>query len=213
MSITVRMKPKTYITAYHCMACGAPCEKDTLYCRYCKTRYEADAIDSFEIAHSKVRLLADCGNDYVYFPVHEVGAYNPPPAIDFGRSEDGRLHRIVGIMDIPDTIDVTVYASKNLLSKQLAMQNKASMKLRFEINGIADGFNLEGYFSDTTTVFEHPDSGARCIFKIIPTKDVGWQRLKDPPVDIRCPNCGAPINSRYGCCDYCTGWVEYVNGI
>lgn len=212
MSITVRMKPKTYITAYHCMACGAPCEKDTLYCRYCKTRYEADAIDSFEIAHSKIRLLADCGNDYVYFPVHEVGAYTPK-TFEVGRTEDNFLRRIPGLRDPGDTFDLTVYATPNIIRKQLAMKNKGIVKMRIEIAGVSSSFNMEGYFSEMSLLYGSPNEEMRSDLKIIPTKDVGWLRMKDPPVDIRCPNCGAPINSRYGCCDYCTGWVEYVNGI
>lgn len=29
------------------------------------------------------------------------------------------------------------------------------------------------------------------------------------PDEMSCPNCGAPIKSKYGCCDYCGGWVEW----
>ena len=211
MSIIVKLKPKTYITAYHCMACGAPCDKDTLVCKYCRTRYGEDAIESIQFSQGKsMRLMADCGNNFVYFPlssldekVIEVGGTSYHDAY-------GMLHRVAGIEQIK--LDVGFHVNDIVMKKLYARIKTGAVKMRIETGWSDQAYDFDGYFDEL-----HSEYVVGCVpnheMTIMPYGRVNKKRLDDPPVDTRCPNCGAPITSRLGCCDYCTGWVEYVNGI
>ena len=211
MSITVRLKPKSYVTAYHCMACGAPCAKDTMICPYCRTRYEDDAVDS--IFGSKSRLLVDCGHDFVYFPIEEIEEFNPSPEIDCTLASDYQVRRIPGLRDAGDTFNLGVATTQNTLKKFDNVQKLGIVKMRVEIGGFHSGFDVTGSFSYMLSEMNGVGEVAMSKLAITPYSCIGWQRLREPPTDLRCPNCGAPINSRTGCCDYCTGWVEWVDGI
>ena len=216
MSITVRLKPKSYVTAYHCMACGAPCAKDTLICPYCRTRYETDAQESISFWGSdkfKVRMMMASDRNFVYFPVWELGEINEPQTIDIGQGIDGRLHRIPHLNAFPIDVKIKIPATLETLKKESKMRKEGNVQIRIEINQMDRAFRFDGYMAETRLTSVGVNEPYTLDLSVIPTKLSGWEYLRELPTDLRCPNCGAPINSRTGCCDYCTGWVEWVDGI
>ena len=208
----VRMKPKSIVTAYHCKACGAVCRPTERLCRHCQTKYENEACASMDFRRNEVRLLAACGSDYVYFPVKSLTELDAPMEIEATRWSDGTLHRVQGLRDVSSTNFLIVYDS-NTLQKIVNMRKRGIVDMRVEMGAMDDGFSFSGYFPATWTPTFTAEANKTMEVSVIATKLNGWIPLNDVPDDVRCPNCGAPIKSRFGCCDYCTGWVEWTKAI
>lgn len=210
------MKPKSIVTAYHCKACGAVCLPGEKFCRWCRTRYEDDAIESINFCESGVRLLAECGNDFVYFPIKEMTEVrNVPVEIWAERDTFGRVHRtITGLCDLGVT-KFEIQYSRKAAEKFQKMVHRRNVNMRVEIGSMNQGYAFTGSFIGLQqTIIPGDENQNKLDVSVLPHDIKGWEQLEDePPEDLRCPNCGAPIKSRFGCCDYCTGWVEYMKGV
>ncbi len=209
----VRMKPKSIVTAYHCKACGAVCRPTERLCRHCQTKYENEACSSMDFHKNEVRLLAACGDDYVYFPVKQLTAFSDPPTVEVTRYDD-KLHRryVTGLRDVCRT-ELTVIYDKNAVQKFANMRKSGILDMRIEMGAMDTGFSFSGYFANNWIPLNTAEANKTMDISVIPIEVNGWVPLGDVPDDVRCPNCGAPIKSRFGCCDYCTGWVEWTKTI
>lgn len=210
----IKIKPKSIVTAYHCLACGAPCRPNDLYCSYCKQRYDRRFTDSVLVSSSRARLLVKNKMDYVYFPLFEVTEYDFRPLTDITISEDGHYRRYIhGIKDPGDDITTIVTMTDDMRRKLAHMQKDLETDFKIEIAGFNNSFSFKGYTSHISQEFPLYGIGAQSELHVVPTGFIGWKPMPTEPTDLTCPNCGAPIKSRFGCCDYCTGWVEWVDEI
>lgn len=211
----IKIKPKSIATAYHCLACGAPCRPNDLYCSYCKQRYDRRFTDSVLVSSSRARLLVKNKTDYVYFPLFEVTEYDFSPLVDTTISEDGHYRRYIpGMKDPGDDIKIVVAMTDDMRRKLAHMQKDLETDFKIEINAFSNSFSFKGYTNHVSHEFSL--FGAQSDIQelhIMPTGCIGWKPMPKEPTDLTCPNCGAPIKSRFGCCDYCTGWVEWVDEI
>lgn len=210
----IKLRPKSIATAYHCLACGAPCRPDDLYCSYCKQRYDRRFTDSVSVSSSRARLLVKSKSDYVYFPLLEITEHNfERPVIDTTISEGGHYRRYIpGIKDPGDDIKVVVLMTDDMRRKLANMQQDIETTYKVEIDGFSNAFGFSGYTSHISREL-YFDIGSQSEIHVVPTGFAGWKPMPTEPTDLTCPNCGAPIKSRFGCCDYCTGWVEWVDDI
>lgn len=193
---------------YHCRHCGAPVEPGQERCSYC------DQIANYQKfiggKNHLLTLLIDTDNDFVNF--NEITQIDntptEPESIDVTCLEDCMKREI-----IRRSAGMFIYASMPLTLRGIELQNKLKKdiryRVRFEINGTNMAFETKSYIER-----EMPEISQNSIIstqlKFIVDDDYKWLTLEQPK-GLTCPNCGAPIISRYGACGYCGGWLEYVS--
>lgn len=197
------------VTAYHCPRCGGITEPTKKYCEYCERDL---AIRSEHHGWDKVRLLIDCG-DFVYHDsIKRIDFHETPQVIETSCLEDGYRRYIKGNEERRFTV-------KFLLCKRslelLKLNHDGLHKIRLEHLGRDIGYEQECYVShylaspmySTYSDLEEPVN--LCYeFVGVGESTIGTAIPKEVLSDMRCKNCGAPIKSRYGACDYCGGWNE-----
>lgn len=179
------------VRAYHCPRCGSATEPTKTYCDYCMRDL---SIRSLVHNRNKQRLLIDCG-DYVYFDsIKSVEIIETPQYIDSIYKSGGYDRRF----------SIEMFLSER--SKELLKLNFSGMRnIRFEHLGKDFSYEQKCYISEIkvddffTTKINFIGVGESKEGNVIP---------KDILQELRCPNCGAPVKSVYGACDYCSGWCE-----
>ena len=192
------------VTAYHCPRCGAACEPTKKYCDYCsrdlRLRQEVHN-------QNKMRLLIDCNNFIFFDEISKIEFQKKISTLDATVLED-TYKRIVCA---PPTYDfeITVPFTERGL-ELLKHDYTGKHKIRFEHLGLDQGYESEAYIANSTVA-----STSFCetpmhtiTFISIGNPIIGKAIPKEVLDEMRCPNCGAPINSRYGACPYCSGWSE-----
>ena len=154
-----------------------------------------------------VRLLIDCGN-YVFFDnIINMEFEQTAPTIDVTLLEDTTVKCIQGVrsedkFSVEMPLDTRTAELKNL-------DFSGFHNIRLEHLGADMGYEQKCYI--TTMVSEISPNGIavqKIEFVGIDEAILGKVIPKEVMSELRCPNCGAPIKSRYGACDYCSGWVE-----
>lgn len=191
------------VTAYHCPRCGSPTEPTKKYCDYCERDL---AIRSKNHGNNKIRLLIDCGN-YVFFDnIINFENTSTPQTIDCTTLDDSYCRTITGINY--NTFSVTMPSSART-AELFRLDYKGIHRIRFEHLGTDIGFEQECYISNALSEMTSADIVLNKIeFEGISETVIGKAIPQDVLAELRCPNCGAPVNSRYGACPYCSGWVE-----
>ena len=157
----------------------------------------------------KARILIDCGN-YIYFDeISRIEVEEKYQYSDCYRDVNGILHRTTPFKNTEYSLEMPI--TKRTV-ELLKTSYTGSHKTRIEwINGKQDlAFECEGYICQQTTDFE-VGMIATTKFKIIDFGDTEIFNTAIPQKiveQMRCPNCGAEIKSRFGACDYCSGWSE-----
>lgn len=194
---------------YHCRHCGAPVEPGKERCSYCE---QISMFERFIGGNSNaVSVLIDTDNDFVNFnEITQIDSTpTEPETIDVTCLEDYCMSR--GI--IRSSTDMFMYASMPLTLRGIELLDKLKKdiryRVRFEINGTNMAFETKSYIER-----EMPEISENSIIatrlKFIVDDDCKWLTLEQPK-GLTCPNCGAPVISRYGACGYCGGWLEYVS--
>lgn len=95
-------------------------------------------------------------------------------------------------------------------SKELMSLSYTGMhNIRFEHLGMDLGYEQKCYISNSSIDIYQEERAIQTIeFVGIDRMRVGKSIPNEILEGLRCPNCGAPVRSRYGACDYCSGWTE-----
>lgn len=196
-----KMAPRGRVVAYHCSCCGAPCDPEKKLCDFCAeslvTRY----------GHKRSGIWIKVGDQYIVDLRSFSGLSVSPNIIEApSLGLDTKLY-VNGFHDFTVCARLTDH-----LTKQFDYGLRDGDK-RICIEGVADGsyslFELSGRVIDgrvTSSLFE---SEREIELTFVPNEYYGFQTRKMPQGMV-CPNCGAPLKTRYGCCEYCGGWTEWV---
>ena len=198
------------VTAYHCPKCGGITEPSKKYCEYCERelllqRYEGKR-------NVKSRFLIYCANDYVYF--NEIlqleSDRHEPQIIDTTTLDDYYMHHRAGIQEPPKfEIELPFNARGRELFSLIDFRKSYKMRIEMQLgNGLGTAWDVDSFINSVVSEIRPHEMITQRISLI------GMTDLKESenliPMDIlenlRCPNCGAPIKSQYGACDYCGGW-------
>lgn len=200
------MKESYALTAYHCRNCGGITNPDKEYCDYCSGKLLIKRIKK-QMKKRAIRVLIECDKDYVYFDeILSLGLQNEPEMIETTSLEDSESHLIHG-RDIKNEVNVEMPLTERGMQLQRKLNDKSIYKTRIEVLEEDLAFEQESkiYFTMpectvnsllTQQIILEPYSPMRSFNTVVPD-------------NVCCPNCGAPIKSRYGACDYCGGWVEW----
>lgn len=195
------------IKAYHCPKCGGITDPKKKYCEYCGR----ELIVRTDIWHSPLRLLVDSGN-YIYWD--EIMDFNmdiEPQIIDCTCLED-TTRRYLKPRNTERKFQVVLPMTWRT-AEILQADYKGIHNIRFEYLGKREAaMECESYISEGKF-----DIGAGEIGKLtlnfVSVGGVNYFSSAIPEEimrQIRCPNCGAPIDNRLGTCRFCSGWSEVM---
>ena len=195
------------IKAFHCCFCGAPTKEGALVCEYCDQKLQSVRYNK-EKMFPRPRLLVDCGRDFVNFnQITGVQAESHIQEIDVSCLDDTRLH-MVGSRNIPpDEIILSMTITDKVRYYIDTLMKRGRLKTRLEYGTMA--WEQRSYFAGYKTSFISMGELQPGTVDVRIVADEILSYPKITPKNEYCPNCGAPIKSRYGACDYCGGWVEY----
>lgn len=189
--------------AFHCSCCGAPCDPDKSICEFCaenlSRRYE-------HVGDRMVRLKID---DQYISSVWSIGAFNENHTIDASGIEDQTRRYASGMRDISTSVPIEIPMT-DLFVKQMdyGLAKNGAKHIAVEGFGPHQVVSIE-FVAIITGDHINTEVGEwkTCVLDCQVEEYIGINNILIP--QYSCPNCGAPIKSRYGCCDYCGGWVEW----
>ena len=191
------------VTAYHCPRCGSACEPTKKYCDYCQRDLSLRRKDQNK---NKVRLLIDCGN-YVFFDeIKNIQFQERRESLEVTTLEDTYRREILA----PSTYDFEIQMPLSDRGRELLKLGYTGIhKIRFEHLGIDQGFESEAYIGNSETDIYGDKAPMQTISFISVGNPIFGEAIpKEVMKELRCPNCGAYVDSRYGACRYCSGWIE-----
>lgn len=202
-------KEKYTLIAYHCRNCGGTVDPDKELCDWCSQQVQFKRYLGEVLKRHQVRVLLDCGKDFVYLDeITSISSYEPPHDIEVTSFGDTSRRYIKGL-DADNSIDVEIpitQRGKELLSK---IKSGKEYQTRFEFLTMDRAFEVR-----TFPIVRMPDI-SNFPYEVLKTT-ISFEIDSDMksfdtvvPENCTCPNCGAPIKSKYGCCDYCGGWIEW----
>lgn len=191
------------VTAYHCPRCGGITEPTKKYCEYCERDL---AIRAENHNNQKCRLLVDCGN-FVYFDsVSNFEVISTRNCIDVSTVYDDRLVPFYGKTEDKFIIDLAFSERTNELNK---LDWSGLHNVRVEHLGADIGYEQRCYLEHSIIDISPLEiCRQRISFVGVNEHKISKAIPEEVMDEMRCPNCGAPIRSRYGACDYCSGWSE-----
>ena len=196
------------ITAYHCPACGGATKPTSRYCNYCGRDLGKRLANNHGF---KARFLIDCGN-FIYFDnIHSMDIHEEAPDIDCIRDANGYLRRVY--LPPQRKYDVNFLLSeraKEFLDRYDDGIHKTRIEIIYGKTQLA--FESDAYITRPSLTFNAcGDNINLSKIHIIECGDSIRYNTAIPDKivsQMRCPNCGAVIKSKFGACDYCSGWSE-----
>ena len=191
------------IKAYHCPRCGSPTEPTKKYCDYCSRDL---AIRNKDHNKNKFRILIDCGN-YVFFDsLKNIEIIETPSIIDVTMLEDVTRRFLHGT---PESRIVMDFAFSERSAELMKLGYQGLHKIRLEHLGLDTSYEQECYIANSVAeIFRLEMVYQRIELIGVGNRITGTAIPKEIMDGFRCPNCGAPVTSRYGACEYCSGWSE-----
>ena len=191
------------VTAYHCPRCGGVTDPKKKYCDYCSRDLEIRRKEN----KRQIRMLIDCGN-YVFFDeVRNIKTTCTPTMIEVSTLADGRCSFIKGRQE--NTLSVTMATDTERGRELSELLHSGIHKVRFELLYADLGYEQECYVTKISQNFYSAATGLQEIdFVGVGEAKTGGAIPQEVLDEFTCPNCGAPILSRYGACTYCSGWSE-----
>ncbi len=197
------------VTAFHCQRCGGITEPAKKYCEYCERELKAKNLFNPRILN--MRVLIEGKNGLVNF--NDISSINTETTrnniIDCTMLEDNRRHYMSGIRD-NTRFEFDIFATERGNELYTLLRNDLC-KTRVEVvNGnFEQAFEMTSYIGNVYTEIE---ATKLCKHRISLNVVDDLKRFNSfIPSDVldvlRCPNCGAPIKSSLGACDFCGGWV------
>lgn len=198
---------KYKITAYHCKHCGAPTKPGKDLCDWCGMKIFSQKFTKIQHA-PRVRLLIDAGVDFIYFDnLLSIGELSmQQETIEVTALENDRPRYIENPYKIP-LWDITMPYTERGLELYNKLDKDREYNIRLEMLDIDQAFEMTAKPESLYLQISQTDI-ASCNVSLLPTNFDGIKKLITPNA-MTCPNCGAPVNSHYGACDFCGGWLEY----
>ncbi len=192
-------------TAYHCPRCGGTTEPTKKYCEFCERDL---GIRSENHNKNAIRLLVNC-EEFIYFDsLTRFETIGDCRTLDCTCLEDNQRHymepRGYGMR-------FTIWLPSNRRSIEILNRNYQGIKtIRLEHLGADIGFEAESYVGNVNIEMASSNEISMTEINFVTVSPpVQGKAIPDNILsEMRCPNCGAPIKSRYGACDYCSGWSE-----
>lgn len=193
------------VEKYHCPKCGAGTDPRKKFCEWCgrdlNIRQENKNKDKF-------RLLVNCG-EYVFFDdIYRLQQNTSVPEIECTCLEDTQRHSVFGTPVM--SFEIEMFCTDRA-RELMELPYQGIKDIRFEHLGFDKAYEMQSFVSSV-------EIQNRNLYKVS-TVNIRFEQYKpakiydhaipDEILDImRCPNCGAPIMSRFGACSYCSGWSE-----
>jgi uncharacterized OB-fold protein len=193
--------------AYHCPKCGGITDPTKKYCEYCGRELKVRT----DIWHSPLRILIDSGN-YVYWDEIMNVQFGPKPEqIECTMSGDSYRHYIQP-RAVSESIEIVVpmtWRSAELME----LDFKGLHDIRFEFIGRdrEHAWECKSYIQNKTIEGFSAGEIAKCTINLTSVDRLTEFKSAIPEEvmkEMRCPNCGAPIDNRLGACNFCSGWSE-----
>lgn len=198
------MKLKDVTTAYHCSRCGGVAEPGRRLCPFCSQKLE-----EWYASQSKYPIRVLVNGIYLNSIMTLGELYNPSPLETTMIYDTARTY-VPGIVS-PTTFDMDFQLTKHLQEQIDYIDMKHGSEVKIEIlNNGGNDMVFDFYGTPRWGLMECEVGEIAKISMSITVEDIGgWKDLLVPK-NLTCPNCGAAITSRYGCCEYCGGWVEWI---
>lgn len=195
------------ITSYHCPRCGGVAKPSQRFCEWCGREL---SILIPNVSKKPVRVMVESDNGYIHLnDVLEIGEVAMmPETIDCTALGDVTSTYIARHRTVQPTWDIVFPASYRAQETIEKIKARQDMKVRIEAGEkyawemIADApkqMPVLDAIEDKTTLSLDVSEFIGLV-PVIPEKIMNE--------GIRCKNCGAPLKSRIGACDYCGGWNE-----
>lgn len=195
------------ITSYHCPRCGGVAKPSHRFCEWCGREL---SILIPNVSKKPVRVMVESDNGYIHLnDVLEIGEVAMmPETIDCTALGDVTSTYIARHRTVQPTWDIVFPASYRAQETIEKIKARQDMKVRIEAGEkyawemIADApkqMPVLDAIEDKTTLSLDVSEFIGLV-PVIPEKIMNE--------GIRCKNCGAPLKSRIGACDYCGGWNE-----
>lgn len=196
------------ITAYHCRHCGGIVEPGEEICEYCRNKSKYADYNGKMPKH-QVRIMFDCGEDFVYFDtIQSIEVGYEQDIIDTTTLYDERK-KFIRPQNRNQSIGVSMPFTDRGCELIGMIFDDSIVRTRFEFLSSGFAYEADTYISRHKEHFI-PDANSLMMMDFTLTTVDGMEyNKKIVPEDCKCPNCGAPINSRYGACDFCGGWIEW----
>ena len=193
------------VTAYHCPRCGGVTDPKKKYCDYCSRNLEIRRKEN----KPRARILIDC-NDYILFDsIKRVETVSTPSLIEISTFDDSRRSFIRGA-ECENRLSLTFNTGTDRGRELFRLPFSGIHKIRFELLDADLGYKQKCYIGNVKTDTFGADIVLEQTINFIGVDEmtVGKAIPQEVLDEFRCSNCGAPILSRYGACDYCSGWNE-----
>ena len=199
---------KYKITAYHCKHCGAPTKPGKDLCDWCGMKIFSQRFTKIP-QRLRTRLLIDAGVDFIYFDnILSIGGFSiPQETIEVTTLEDREPHYVKNLTYDPHW-NITMPHTERGFELFNKLEQDKEYNIRLEMLDTDQAFEMTAKPDSLISQAVSPNEVARCEVSFLPTYFDGIKKLITPDA-MTCPNCGAPVNSHYGACDFCGGWVEY----
>lgn len=195
------------ITSYHCPRCGGVAKPSQRFCEWCGREL---SILIPNVSKKPVRVMVESDNGYIHLnDVLEMGEVAMmPETLDCTALEDISSTYIARHRTVQPTWEIVFPASYRAQETIEKIKARQDMKVRIEAGEkyawemIADApkqMPVLDAIEDKTTL-------SLDVSEFIGLVPVIPERIMNE--GIRCKNCGAPLKSRIGACDYCGGWNE-----
>ena len=192
------------ITAYHCPKCGSTTDPNRKYCEYCSRDLN---IRSENRNFDKFRLLVDHGNYIYYDGIKNIEFASHNNLIDVTTLDDSRRYCIQGNPTRTFTVDIPFTTNRGI--ELLAFGKSGVHNIRLEHLGYDMSYETQAYLTECNTdIFGGLNNILKLKFMSYGDERHDTAIPREILEGFRCPNCGAPVKSRYGACDYCSGYSE-----
>lgn len=205
---------KYKITAYHCKHCGAPTKPGKELCDWCgmgiASKYNPIPEKYRKYLKKSVRVLIDAGADFIYFDsVSSVGGIcTEPEEIEVTTLDSSSQNFVLGREIYTPSWNFTMPYTKRGLELFNKLDKDKTYNMRLELLDIDKAFEMSIKPQELTPMAISQDCLMECEVSFAPERIDGFKDLMTPDT-MTCPNCGAPVKSHYGACDFCSGWLEY----
>lgn len=206
------------ITSYHCPRCGGVAKPSQRFCEWCGREL---SILIPNVSKKLVRVMVESDNGYIHLnDVLKIGEVAMmPETLDCTALGDISSTYIVRHRTVQPTWDIVFPASYRAQETIEKIKARQDMKVRIEAGEkyawemIADApKSINKPDGKTTTLsldvteFVETTTLSLDVSEFIGLVPVIPEKIMNE--GIRCKNCGAPLKSRIGACDYCGGWNE-----
>lgn len=201
------------ITAYHCSHCGAPTDPNKELCDWCAQKALLKNFRQKQMfSKSIVRVLVETGGNYINFDqiISISDISSEPEKIEVTTLEDimsGEQKFIYGRRSI-DNWSFTMPVTKRSYELSNKLEREKNYNIRIEALEADMAFEYSAEYINQTIPIAKKNELIKFDLNFIPKDIKGIIKTLVPP-NMTCPNCGAPIKSRLGACDFCGGWIEF----